>query len=1261
MTQKERRFKALPALAIALLLLLLLPGMALAADSIYLSDLTAAYNGNGAISPAFSASVLSYQIEARATGTISITPTAAENATITVNGEAATSGVASQVTLSYTADNIMEIPIVVSGDNATSSTYTLTVSNVDAYTPEQKYTPVITTQPNEFKSYFTDEIAEPLTISAQIKAEDGTVSYQWYREADDETAPGVLLENATQSTFTPPTDAVSDYLYYCIVTHTVDGIPYTAQSDFGNIRINSREVTSPNILTQPVGADYILGSSRGMAMLRVLAQQTCEGTKTFQWYSNTVSSVEGATPIEGATKGGYTPTVYQEANTTYYYCIVTVTLLGNTATATTDIVKISHMTISEALGADAWAGSGTQADPYLLQTDKDFATLRKLVNTNGVTFSNTYFKVSGDVTLPQDWTPIGAKGAAFGGIFDGDGHTITFANGSLPLFGYVAGGTIQNLNIYGPFIKGYGLVNNYSVGYGSMTIDNVTIKSGSIIKFSGFLGGYASGRDAVTVTNCTIERDVKIGYDAETSAPSNMEKIGSFGGDFNGSLTNCVSYATVYGTNYVGGIVGGKGQTMGPYTISNCAFHGQIIATGKFVGGIAGGGYSGTAWGVASAPNGPCARIYNCYVDGTITGGTCVGGIFGGEEGSVQCWSNGPGYIQNNFFCGTVAATGENAIPGAIIGYMNSLNMYNFIDHNYYLDSSATQGIGGAKYVDTSYPTPTEKDGTIYCDTSTSQTRPHGAMGKNNHNRTDDPLGVDADKLTSAATAAQCADGTITKLLNSGAGTNNNWKQGATMPKNIYTPAEATFTPVVTDTLATTTVDVNAINQLPSDAPLTFHATSGNSNVKQAQLSFAVNAFAAMLANGAMGLTVATDMAEVSLDATALAEIGKETRSKELNLTVAALESSTNPGASALLANGRPVYDISMTAGRARIFANPDNQGSITIKIPYTLQAGESADYLDVVYLNATGQKVSVDFTYAEGYITFTTNHLSLYALDMVPARMALTLTSTASQYCPGNTVTGELWVYALADNTVYGSMQATLEYHSGMFDAPELTNLPAGFTANNGNIVYTPSADSLTIGTAGIKLADVSLTVKNGALSGESTLAVKNAVFVQKGTSNEIDAILDSKTVTVKGYTAALLATYAGAPAEMQVLLVQDDSLTAGQIYQYNSGSPLYYSAAYQRYVAFVPAADTLTEALGKLALTSGTLTAVGTDGDVNSNGRFNIGDAQMVYDIYNNSRTAETSDLTRFAADVNGDQTVSVQDVQVLVNQILGIVIQP
>lgn len=117
-----------------------------------------------------------------------------------------------------------------------------------------------------------------------------------------------------------------------------------------------------------------------------------------------------------------------------------------------------------------WDGEGTAASPYLLATRQDIAALAKLTNDeeNGRDFAGQYFKMTADITLPQQWIPVGTAASRFGGVFDGDGHTVTVPRGGLPLFGYVRRATVKNLDIYGVEIAGYGLVNNYSVDYGNV-------------------------------------------------------------------------------------------------------------------------------------------------------------------------------------------------------------------------------------------------------------------------------------------------------------------------------------------------------------------------------------------------------------------------------------------------------------------------------------------------------------------------------------------------------------------------------------------------------------------------------------------------------------------------------------------------------------------------------------------------------------------------------------------------------------------------
>ena len=207
-------------------------------------------------------------------------------------------------------------------------------------------------------------------------------------------------------------------------------------------------------------------------------------------------------------------------------------------------------------------GSGTEEDPYQLSKPEDFALLSSM-SQNGETFSDIYFKMMNDVTLPGEWTPVGTSQSRFGGTIDGDGKLLTVPSGSLSLIGVPRGATVKNLNIYGEKIPGYGLVQGYTTRC-TMTVENVTIKSGSHILKSGIYGGY--GNERIYIINCTVEDGVVIGDPGDGFWEDSYKKdvpypfvgtfkyndlIGSFAGAANGYISGCVSYATVYGLSLI--------------------------------------------------------------------------------------------------------------------------------------------------------------------------------------------------------------------------------------------------------------------------------------------------------------------------------------------------------------------------------------------------------------------------------------------------------------------------------------------------------------------------------------------------------------------------------------------------------------------------------------------------------------------------------------------------------------------------------------
>ena len=68
--------------------------------------------------------------------------------------------------------------------------------------------------------------------------------------------------------------------------------------------------------------------------------------------------------------------------------------------------------------------------------------------------------LTADITLTDNWTPIGNDSNRYTGTFDGEGHTISglqlssIGSNNVGLFGYVDGGTVKNLNLTNVSVSG---------------------------------------------------------------------------------------------------------------------------------------------------------------------------------------------------------------------------------------------------------------------------------------------------------------------------------------------------------------------------------------------------------------------------------------------------------------------------------------------------------------------------------------------------------------------------------------------------------------------------------------------------------------------------------------------------------------------------------------------------------------------------------------------------------------------------------------
>ncbi len=449
-----------------------------------------------------------------------------------------------------------------------------------------------------------------------------------------------------------------------------------------------------------------------------------------------------------------------------------------------------------------FAGEGTEDSPYLISNEEELEQVRQMV-AEGNDFANQQLQMTADIDLPETWQGIGAlkEGASgtgdgkninpFSGTFDGGGFTVTAATGGKPLFGYVREATICNLSIAGENIKGSGLIGNYVSDKGktgtetpkTATVENVVIKAGTSIQESGIVSGNASLHNIVDITGCVAEAGAVIGCNR------NQSWVGSFGGRYNGVITDCRSAATVYGVDYVGGIIGARDNSMSITNVSNCVFTGHVIASGQYAGGIAGGSYGGSArWGIETAPNAPMLTVMNCLCAGSVKAANVAGGIVGYET-SLQVWENGIGYVQSNLFAGSVFAT-EGSCIGGITGAYRGMDRYNIVRDNYYAEGcGANRGIGSVEYLDTSCETHETQFGVHYFDSSKVvptfegvNDPPFSGNLKKNHNRTDDPLGADAETLAKSVTEAQLQNGMVTAWLNDSAGSSHNWTQGEGLP-----------------------------------------------------------------------------------------------------------------------------------------------------------------------------------------------------------------------------------------------------------------------------------------------------------------------------------------------------------------------------------------------------------------------------------------------------------------------------------------------
>ncbi len=333
--------------------------------------------------------------------------------------------------------------------------------------------------------------------------------------------------------------------------------------------------------------------------------------------------------------------------------------------------------------ASVWTtGSGTESDPYQIQTAQNLAYLAQSVNA-GNSYAGQYFIQTDDINLnKKEWTPIGGENK-FEAQFDGANHKIkgikvSTAKDYSGLFGYSTN-VIKNLSVLGSISGGKysGGISGYSSGDIENCNNSCEVYSSGLSQelgsysYSGGITGFCSG----TINNCrnsgkissTMSSDLSstYAYSGGISGAANSINRCDNSGDIS-SRSECGVYnSSSRGYSYAGGICGimryGTGSvymcrnTGNVSAISSSAYyHGEsvnICAENSYSGGIAGICYSSdivieccysvgkvsatrTSSGIANK-----ATIKNSYSVGTITG--CEDYEYGVGYGTItNCYRN---------------------------------------------------------------------------------------------------------------------------------------------------------------------------------------------------------------------------------------------------------------------------------------------------------------------------------------------------------------------------------------------------------------------------------------------------------------------------------------------------------------------------------------------------------------------------------------------------------------------------------------------
>lgn len=263
--------------------------------------------------------------------------------------------------------------------------------------------------------------------------------------------------------------------------------------------------------------------------------------------------------------------------------------------------------------ASPWtAGSGTQNDPYLIETPAQLAHLSKQVKA-GETYEGKYFKLTDNLDMGAD------KGLKFDpiGFFDeyvdqeNEGQLIDDSKYFLGVFDG-NGKTIDNIHIYFvDEVNSVGGTGLFACISKNAEVKNLTIGSKSTVEGLDVTGTIVGAMKGGKVSNC-------VSY-ASVNMSGGMGQGGIAGSLLGGEISQCINHGSIDAQQNVGGIAGFVDRNG---KITNCYNSAPVLFKGYYAGGIVGYLSQGT--------------VNNCYNTGKVKSDWTGCAVIGTFDNGVQ-------------------------------------------------------------------------------------------------------------------------------------------------------------------------------------------------------------------------------------------------------------------------------------------------------------------------------------------------------------------------------------------------------------------------------------------------------------------------------------------------------------------------------------------------------------------------------------------------------------------------------------------------